>query len=307
MLPLTPAKRFVSKKHCVDSIRWLSLQRTTFAKTIPPGPLLFSHVYLPERTPDGQPQRKPSEHPDFMKYDFMADPEFEKPPPPVELLLLEDIKDLGEKFDIVKVSAEVARWDLLLKRRAVYASPFNLKYYAEKRKKYLAEMESRVRIPLDLLKMSALLMSQILPVTVSADVEWTLSSEMLINSTQSLGLYITEPGIIHLDNVTTLNGPDPNIEGRLFRFYITLNGQMIVPMIGRITHISVYDSTKSLFPTDDKQMDRIDNELLAKFGLITESVFYSCRGLDDILAAEGGIGAFMAKRREKSEERGEEK
>jgi hypothetical protein len=29
---------------------------------------MFKHVYQPERTPEGQQQRKPSEHPDLMKF-----------------------------------------------------------------------------------------------------------------------------------------------------------------------------------------------------------------------------------------------
>uniref|UniRef100_A0A914I622 Large ribosomal subunit protein bL9m n=1 Tax=Globodera rostochiensis TaxID=31243 RepID=A0A914I622_GLORO len=303
MLPCANANiRLVGRKHCaairgVGAVRAFSLQKAAFAKAITPSTFLLSHVYLPERTPDGQPQRKPSEHPDFMKYDFVADPEFERAPPPIKVMLMEDIKDIGEQFDIVEVPAEIARWELLACKKAVYASPFNLEYYAEKREKYFAEMAKRVRIPPELLKMSELLMSKILSVPVSADAEWTMSREILSAATKSLGLYITEPTIIHLSDVP-INGPNPSIEGHLFRFYINLNDKMIVPMLGRISHTSNDESKKSLFPTDDKLLNEppADGTQLAKFGLTLESVYYSpAGGLNDILAAEG-VATFMANR-----------
>uniref|UniRef100_A0A183C6N4 RIBOSOMAL_L9 domain-containing protein n=1 Tax=Globodera pallida TaxID=36090 RepID=A0A183C6N4_GLOPA len=313
-----------------DILRWdPNADKTAFAKAITPSTFLLSHVYLPERTPDGQPQRKPSEHPDFMKYDFVADPEFERAPPPIKVMLMEDIKDIGERFDIVEVPAEIARWDLLAYigerfdivevpaeiarwdllacKKAVYASPFNLEYYAEKREKYFAEMAKRVRIPPELIKMSELLMSKILSVPVSADTEWTMSREILSAATKSLGLYITEPTIFHLSDVP-INGPNPSIEGHLFRFYINLNDKMIVPMLGRISHMSNDESKKSLFPTDDKLLDEppADGAQLAKFGLTLESVYYSpAGGLNDILAAEG-VATFMANRARQQQKEAEE-
>lgn len=40
---------------------------------------------------------------------------------------------IGEQFDVVDVDRHLARVDLLLTNKAVYASPFDLEYYARKR------------------------------------------------------------------------------------------------------------------------------------------------------------------------------
>uniref|UniRef100_A0A914I3E5 Uncharacterized protein n=1 Tax=Globodera rostochiensis TaxID=31243 RepID=A0A914I3E5_GLORO len=116
--------------------------------------------------------------------------------------------------------------------------------------------------------------------------------DILSAATKSLGLYITEPTIIHLSDVP-INGPNPSIEGHLFP-----QRQNDCSMLGRISHTSNDESKKSLFPTDDKLLDEppADGTQLAKFGLTLESVYYSpAGGLNDILAAEG-VATFMANR-----------
>lgn len=59
---------------------------------------------------------------------------------------MQNFQDLGEIYDVVEVTAEIARMDLIPLQKAVYASPFDLKYYARKKeviigKKPNAEME----------------------------------------------------------------------------------------------------------------------------------------------------------------------
>lgn len=40
------------------------------------------------------------------------------------------VAGVGQQFDVVDVNRRLARTDLLLSRKAVYASPFDLEYYA---------------------------------------------------------------------------------------------------------------------------------------------------------------------------------
>lgn len=43
------------------------------------------------------------------------------------------ILGIGNQFDVVEVNRKLARLDLLLTRKATYASPFDLEYYGKLR------------------------------------------------------------------------------------------------------------------------------------------------------------------------------
>lgn len=98
----------------------------------------------PPKTPGGGVQRRPEEFQDLMKYEVVSEPK-DLLPHTVKVILLEDIEGLffyislkliimlflgvGHQFDIMEFDHNFARDNLLLPRKAVYASPFDLKYY----------------------------------------------------------------------------------------------------------------------------------------------------------------------------------
>uniref|UniRef100_A0AC34QY65 Uncharacterized protein n=1 Tax=Panagrolaimus sp. JU765 TaxID=591449 RepID=A0AC34QY65_9BILA len=68
-----------------------------------------------------------------------------------------------------------------------------------------------------------------------------------------------------------LSGPNFEYEARLIRFYIVVNKQYIVPMIGRISHISADDSRQTIYPDAAKIPAP---EQLKKFGLTKEEPYF---------------------------------
>ncbi|EPB78859.1 ribosomal protein L9 domain protein [Ancylostoma ceylanicum] len=91
---------------------------------------ILRRVYAPEPTPPGKVQRSPEELPNLMKLETV---EYEtlKPAGPLKVILLQDIEGVGHQFDVVDVDRRLARSNLLPTRKAVYASPFDLEYYAK--------------------------------------------------------------------------------------------------------------------------------------------------------------------------------
>lgn len=86
---------------------------------------------------------------------------------------------VGHQFDVVEVDRKFARTDLLLTRKAVYASPFDLAYYAEMKEKMAAELAARVRIPFELLRIGRELQKLVVPIKVSMENQWTLDSRII--------------------------------------------------------------------------------------------------------------------------------
>ncbi|KAK6056545.1 ribosomal protein L9 domain protein [Cooperia oncophora] len=90
---------------------------------------ILRRVYAPDPTPPGRVQRNPQELPNLMKLE-VVEIEAHKPAGPLKVILLQDVEGIGHQFDVVDVDRKLARDDLLPTRKAVYASPFDLKYYA---------------------------------------------------------------------------------------------------------------------------------------------------------------------------------
>ncbi|KAF7635783.1 RIBOSOMAL_L9 domain-containing protein [Meloidogyne graminicola] len=48
------------------------------------------------------------------------------------MILLDEVDDVGEKYEIIELSSNLAH-KLYLTRKAAYASPFDLEYYGKKK------------------------------------------------------------------------------------------------------------------------------------------------------------------------------
>uniref|UniRef100_F1LAI8 Large ribosomal subunit protein bL9m n=1 Tax=Ascaris suum TaxID=6253 RepID=F1LAI8_ASCSU len=229
---------------------------------------VLRHVIAPEPTPPGQSQRRPDELPDLMKYE-VVDFESKHPAGPIKVILLEDVEGVGQQFDVVDVNRRLARTDLLLSRKAVYASPFDLEYYAAVKEKLKDELAARIRIPYDWLLVGRHLMKTVVPIHVSMDNPWTLDRRIIKCALRQAGINAEDEAIFIGDEA--MSGPNLEMEARLIRFYVVICKQYIVPMLGRISHISLDDSKEVLYPETTKVPD--GKELL-KYGIQPEEPYY---------------------------------
>ncbi|CAJ0594080.1 unnamed protein product [Cylicocyclus nassatus] len=230
---------------------------------------ILRRVYAPEPTPPGKVQRNPEELPNLMKLETV---EYEtlKPAGPLKVILLQDIEGVGHQFDVVDVDRRLARSDLLPTRKAVYASPFDLEYYAKVKEKMADELAKRVRIPYEFICIGRDLQAMIVPVKVSMENKWTINKKVIKTSLRQNGVDMLDDAIFLEDE--TINGPNFEIEARLIRFYVVVSKQYIVPMLGKITHISVDESKQMLTPDSTRAPTSAQ---LARFGIKEEQPHYS--------------------------------
>lgn len=167
-----------------------------------------------------------------------------KPAGRLRAILQQDIEGIGHQFDVVDVDRKLARADLLPTRKAVYASPFDLQYYARIKEEMVDELSKRVRIPYEFVCIGRDLQSLIVPIKVSMDNKWTLDKQILKTSLRQMGVDMLDDAVFF--DQGGVNGPNFDLEAKLIRFYVVISRQYIVPMIGRISHISVDESKQIL-------------------------------------------------------------
>ncbi|VDN53671.1 unnamed protein product [Dracunculus medinensis] len=230
---------------------------------------ILRHVIPPPSTPTGSHQRRPDELQDFMKYE-VVDYENKYPAGPLKVILLEDVEGIGNQFDVVEVNRKLARLDLLLTRKATYASPFDLEYYGKLREQMKDELEKRVRIPYEYIVIGKELMSKVIALRVSIDQPWTLDRDITKLSLLLAGIRITD-NMIFLDG-DPISGPNLELEGAFLRFYVVINNQYVVPMIGRISHVSADKDFQVLQP----ESSFIPNESdLKRCGIMPEKPYFN--------------------------------
>lgn len=87
------------------------------------------------------------------------------------------------------MKAYQAREEVLLPRKGVYASPFDLAYYARKKEQMKAELAARIRIPYEHVVLGRQLVNTLVPVHVSMENSWTISPEIVSASLFELVRY----------------------------------------------------------------------------------------------------------------------
>ncbi|KAE9552652.1 hypothetical protein FO519_004131 [Halicephalobus sp. NKZ332] len=227
---------------------------------------IFRHVYPPPVTPEGKQQRPPTENQDFQKYELVEE-ETSTPTGPLKVILLQDVEGVGHQFDIVEVDRELARNDLLLTKKAAYASPFDLKYYGAMKERMKDELAKRVRIPFESLKIGRELQKLVVPITVSMDNPWTLGKTIILASLRQIGVEILDEGVFLSSE--PISGPNFQYEAKLIRFYIVINKQYVVPMLGRVSHISA-DESKQIPPKPQQLISFGSSDFLQKNHISTK-------------------------------------
>lgn len=257
-----------SSRCFLASFRYLS--QTKIQKTH-----VFRHYYIPERTPDGMHQRNPTDKQQFEKYELL-EIEDEKPIGDLKVILLEDIDGIGLQFDVVEVNRELGRNNLILLKKAAYASPFNLTYYAKKKENMQEILSKRIRIPYNYLKLGRTLLNQILPIFVSMDNSWEINKAIVLSALIQKNIEHT-PDSVYLPE-TKISGPDLSLEAKLIRIYILIEKQYVVPILGRITHISSESFVENLYPSEENFPTP---EKLKNNGLRVETPYYFQQKLND--------------------------
>ncbi|KAI1728949.1 Mitochondrial Ribosomal Protein, Large [Ditylenchus destructor] len=242
-------------------VRYISTQQTR-------NTMIFQHLYQPERTPDGCPQRRPDEKQEFQKLEIVEEESTRNTSPTLKVILMCTIEGLGEKYDVVEVTRAKARLHLIPPRKAIYASPFDIEYYGKMRKSNEEEVPT-IRVPLELVKTARALMEKVIPLHMSMDIPWTINKTVIKAPLMKLGLEMSEE-CIYLPK-ETVSGPDLSLEARLYRFYVVVDRQYIVPVLGRILHGSKGKQSHNLNPKTKKMPT---DEDLKSFGLRREHPVY---------------------------------
>ncbi|CAJ0577929.1 unnamed protein product, partial [Mesorhabditis spiculigera] len=204
---------------------------------------VLQRVNLPEATPIGAVQRDPAELSITQRLE-VVEQEPTTPTGNLQLILLEDVEGVGHQFDFVSVETNLARTELLPTRKAVYASPFDLKYYGDMKEKMKDELAARVRIPYDYLVVGRKLKKMVIPIKVSMENQWALNKTIVKTSLRQTGVALVDDAI-YVPDQPSISGPNPELEAKLFRFYVVVGKQYIVPMVGRIAHVSTDETKKS--------------------------------------------------------------
>ncbi|KAI6197996.1 RIBOSOMAL-L9 domain-containing protein [Aphelenchoides besseyi] len=164
-------------------------------------------------------------------------------------------------------------------KKAVYASPFDLQYYGRLKEEMKEELERKVRIPYEYLKLGRELMAKLIPIHVSMDKKWQVNSTIVYTSLFENDIR-TSPDAIFLPNRFRYEGPNFELEAALLRFYLVLDHTYVVPMLGRIAHIST-DEQQSLYP---EGIQLPSKEQMAKFGIVSEQPYYHQRPIEENLS-----------------------
>ncbi|CAI5438737.1 unnamed protein product [Caenorhabditis angaria] len=229
---------------------------------------VLKRVFTPESTPPGGIQKNPNDFHDYQKYETV-EVETLKAAGPIRVILLEDVEGIGHQFDVVNIDRTTARKDLLLSKKAVYASPYDLKYYSAMKERMADELAARVRIPYEFKTVGRDLQKLVVPIKVNMENKWEINRKLMKSSLRQMGVFVAE-NTIHLAE-KQITGPNFELEAKLIRFYLVINQQYIVPMLGRISHISVDDSKQTL----SSSLTTPKDEELLRFNIRKEYPLYT--------------------------------
>ncbi|XP_050590795.1 39S ribosomal protein L9, mitochondrial [Bombus affinis] len=150
----------------------------------------------------------------------------------IDLVLLESVKNIGEKGQKVSVSSQKAYESLILPKLAVYATPENLKKYViedvdiqRRLSKYSSQFVE---------KTISILSQCYLPVTMSMDHPWTIEKWHVKVAFRNEGYIVPEYAITLPEK--TISGPDLLIENKEFYVIVKINNIEEVKVRCRVHH-----------------------------------------------------------------------
>ena len=172
--------------------------------------------YLLDRRPK-EDHLEPRETIDDLYKDVDQLDRFEKPP--IKLILLENVPDIGLKGDVLDVDNSLARFNLLPMQKGVYASPENLKIYKELIDfafKSLDRPSSRISS-----KTLQRLSQTFVSVVMNQEKTWTIEPWHIKVAFRNTKIHVPESAIKL--PLTPITGPDLDKQGKDFAVQVTVN------------------------------------------------------------------------------------
>ncbi|KAI1285448.1 39S ribosomal protein L9, mitochondrial [Halotydeus destructor] len=140
--------------------------------------------------------------------------------PDIKVILLDAVEDLGVAGDVLFVNFSIARHELILSGRAVYASPFNLEYY-----KNLIDGKVKTTGPSSAVSRTTqkMLTENLFPIIMNHQNPWTIE-KWHIRQSMRYNDCIVPDDAIELPQ-KPICGPDPGNVGKAFLVHVTINNQ----------------------------------------------------------------------------------
>ena len=154
------------------------------------------------------------------------------PAPPVKVILLQHVEGVGSAGEVLDVEANVARTQLILAQKAVYADEFNLKWF-----KNLIDNADRSEAPSSKLSPETIkkLRTSVFSVLMSGKKPWTIQAKHIKVALRSGGLNVPESSIFL--PTEPIEGPDDEKLDKVFIVNIKINNKEIKPVRCVIHHV----------------------------------------------------------------------
>lgn len=164
-------------------------------------------------------------------YDTVEDTDLTDPPD-LHVVLTTFVEGIGDVGDVISLDPYYARDNLLLSRKAAYATPENIEKYSKMRKARTAKAKfSSIYAGM----MVKTLSKSVIPVFMNPQVPWTLNKMHVRVAFRTEGYYVPEDAIEMPS--TTIEGPDPVKEAADFAVFVTINNTERFPVRCRLFHI----------------------------------------------------------------------
>lgn len=169
-------------------------------------------------------QGNPEDHDLYDHNDARQTDDLDVEKPRVKVILLNHVDGVGTAGDVVDFDADTARYQLILAKKAVYASEFNLKWHKD-----LITGSDRLAGPSSLLSPVTIkrLALEVFALTMSQENPWTIEKGHVRNALRMGGLMVSED-LIELPS-TPITGPDLSKQNKAFVIYLTINNRERVP------------------------------------------------------------------------------
>lgn len=187
------------------------------------------------------------------------DPAIQPPEPNLKLILIKHVEDLGAAGSVVDVPAKRARNELILRKEAVYASPFNMEWYAD----LIANSGSSDDAPSSPIASSTrkTLSKLCLGIEVSQTQNWEISKMHIRRALRNAGIHLASEDCIELPK-QAISGPNiEELEERDFVATVIINNRERAPVRCRIRHIGLpfnpdwnRGERDAVFPEDASQL-----------------------------------------------------
>lgn len=160
----------------------------------------------------------------------------DEPKEPVKIILLENVDGIGGMGDVVSVPWEIARFKLIMSRKATYASEFNLNWYKELIENTKSNLLRPSSIESPFTKRG--LVSNVFTLTLSKTTPWTINSRHIRVALRKANVFVASDQSVLLPE-TPVTGPDMDKQLKVLIATIIINNHEKVPTRFVITHHGV--------------------------------------------------------------------